>query len=73
MTLSHQVLDTDDALQHDVGVSVGGSVVDDAGAVNEEDALHQGDVLPHLRFSRNGRNVAHLPNDKYSSGTVLHS
>ena len=58
--VTHQILDTDDAFEDDVGVGVGIPVVHNAGTVNQEDALHEGDVLPHLGLSRDRRNIAHL-------------
>ena len=43
------------ALKHDVGLSVT-SVVDNAGAIDQKDAAHEGDVLPHLHIP-----VNHIP------------
>ena len=35
-------------------------IVHDSGTVDEEHALHQGDVLPHLGLAGYGRHIAHL-------------
>ncbi len=56
-----QVLDADDALEHQLRVGVPRAAVHDAGAVDQEDALHEGDVLPHLGLPWNRRCFAHLP------------
>lgn len=57
---AHQVFYSDDALQHNVCLVVIVLVVDNSGAVDEEDALHEGDVLPHLGFTRDWSHLAHL-------------
>mmetsp|Transcript_26598 Transcript_26598/g.79031 ORF Transcript_26598/g.79031 Transcript_26598/m.79031 type:complete len:281 (+) Transcript_26598:923-1765(+) len=55
-----QVLYAHNALEHRVRLAVRRLVVHHAGAVDEEDALHQRHVLPHLRLARHWRCLAHL-------------
>jgi hypothetical protein len=50
---------THHSLEDDVRVRVLG-LVDDPRAVNQVDALHQCDVLPHLGLPGNGGHLAHL-------------
>uniref|UniRef100_A0A8W7PVQ6 Uncharacterized protein n=1 Tax=Anopheles coluzzii TaxID=1518534 RepID=A0A8W7PVQ6_ANOCL len=52
-------LDPHHRLQHLLRVGFRGRV-DDARAIDQEDALHQRDVLPHLRFARDRGHLAHL-------------
>ena len=55
-----EVLDADDTLEHRVGRGVLRAVVDDPGAVNQEHALGQRDVLPDLGLPWDGPDVADL-------------
>ena len=54
------VLDAHNTAEENVLLGVFGGGGDDAGAVDEEDALHQGDVLPDLGLTWDGRDLAHL-------------
>mmetsp|Transcript_54403 Transcript_54403/g.90418 ORF Transcript_54403/g.90418 Transcript_54403/m.90418 type:complete len:630 (-) Transcript_54403:747-2636(-) len=53
------VLNAHDSLEHG-GRLVVTRVIDDTGTVDEEDALEERDVLPHLGLTRNGRDLADL-------------
>ena len=57
---AHQVLHTYNTLQDNISLVIIVLVVHNARAVNEEDALHEGDVLPHLGLARHRRHLAHL-------------
>ena len=54
------VLDTDDALKENILWSIGRGWWDDTRAIDEVDALHEGDILPDLGLSRNWGNCADL-------------
>lgn len=54
------VLDTDDTLEENVLWSIGGGWWDDTRAIDEVDALHEGDVLPDLGLSWNWSDCAYL-------------
>lgn len=56
----YQVLHTSDALEDNVGLLVRCTMVHDARAIDQEDALHEGDVLPHFGLPGDWRDLAHL-------------
>lgn len=56
----HQVLDADDALEYQLRVGIAAAAVYHSRAVDQEDALHQRNVLPHLGLPWNGGRLAHL-------------
>lgn len=56
----YQVFHPGDALENNVGLIVGSTMVHDAGAIDQEDALHEGDVLPHFGLPGDWRDLAHL-------------
>ena len=57
---ARDILHSHDALEDGVGLRVFRRRVHDARTVDEVDALHQRDVLPHLGLARDGGNSAHL-------------
>ncbi len=59
-TNAYQVFHTDHALEHNVCLVIFVLVVDNTWAVDEKDALHEGDVLPHLGLTWHWRHLAHL-------------
>ena len=72
---AYQVFYPDNSLEHYICLVIIVLVVHHTRAVNEEDALHECDVLPHLGLSWNWCNLANLHQDEvgdllYASGTV---
>lgn len=59
-TYTYQVFHTNHTLEHNVCLVIVILVVDNTWAVNEEDALHEGDVLPHLSLTWHGCHLANL-------------
>ncbi len=57
---AHQIFYSDDTLQHRLSVRIISFMVHDPWTVDEEDLLHEGDVLPDLCLSRDGRNFTNL-------------
>lgn len=57
---AYQILHADDALEHSIRLGVVRLVVDNAGAVDQKDAFHERDILPHLGLTRDGGHLAHL-------------
>lgn len=57
---AYQILHPHNALKNSLCVRVVRFVVHDPRAVDEEDPLHECDVLPNLGFTRNRRDFAHL-------------
>lgn len=57
---AHQVLHSHNTFQDNVSLVIIVLVVHDPRAVNEEDALHEGDVLPDLGLPRHRRYLADL-------------
>ena len=55
-----KVLNSNNTLQHGVGVRVLGGHGDDTWAIDQVDSLHQSDVLPDFRLSRNRSDRADL-------------
>jgi hypothetical protein len=66
-----EALDAHDALEHRGHLAVAGLAVDDAGAVDEVDALHERDVLPHLGLAGHGRDGADLHGRELSSAAEV--
>ena len=54
------LLNLDDTTEEDIGGGVGERGRDDTGAVDEVDALHEGDVLPDLGLAGDGGDSADL-------------
>ena len=54
------MLNTDNTSKQNIGFCVLGTGWHDTGAVNQEDLLHEGNVLPHLSLTRDGGNGTHL-------------
>ena len=57
---AHQVLHSHNPFQDNVSLVIIVLVVHNPRAVNEEDAFHEGDVLPHLGLPRHRRYLANL-------------